>query len=164
MTRYSDLENTPPPCDGERAGTVNPTTKEIVAAYLKASGYDGLYNTTGDCGCELADLFACGGNDCDCQAGYKVPCDGETCPAFGDCAWHIAAERKGDGRAYFVKAQTAYDTRIAAPDTSERDFRRALFVTMSWQGLSWGKLTKLVNEGADLFLADEQLRRERGGK
>lgn len=93
MTSYNDLENTPPPCDGERAVTVNPTIKDIVAAYLKASGYDGLYNTTGDCGCELADLFACGGNDCDCQAGYKVPCDGETCPAFGDCDWHIAAEK-----------------------------------------------------------------------
>ena len=51
---------------------------EIIKAYLKEHGFDGLQN--GECGCEISDLIPC---DCDCsrcRPGYKVlPPDGREC-------------------------------------------------------------------------------------
>lgn len=43
---------------------------EIVAAWLKEHGYDGLCNSELECGCNLEDLAPC--VDCcgDCVAGY----------------------------------------------------------------------------------------------
>lgn len=64
------------------------TVKEIVKEYLLAKGFEGLYAEC--CGCKIDDLMpcCCEGIE-DCEAGYKVPCDPETCPADGDCEWHI---------------------------------------------------------------------------
>ena len=58
----------------------NPTVKEIVAGYLKANGYDGLWNEWGECGCTVDALIPCIGDSCDdCRAGYKVVLeDGES--------------------------------------------------------------------------------------
>lgn len=53
--------------------------REIVQHYLKANGFDGLYNEVGPCGCSIDDLMACdgcGGVDI-CVPGYKIDC--ETC-------------------------------------------------------------------------------------
>ena len=61
--------------------------REIVEEYLKANGYDGLYSE--GCGCQASDLMPCDMPCEDCQPGYKVPCDPKTCPAYGDCEWHI---------------------------------------------------------------------------
>ena len=59
-----------------------PTVKEIVKAYLKEHGYDGLCSYF--CGCDfevLMDCDSCGGN---CQPGYKwTSCEG--CPNKGEC-------------------------------------------------------------------------------
>jgi len=66
-----------------------PTVKEIVAEYLKAHGYDGLY--ADDCGCLLEDdLMPCGLERIDgCRPGYKRPC---TCGA--GCDWRVGPEKQ----------------------------------------------------------------------
>ena len=69
---------------------VNPTVVEIVKAFLKQNGYDGLYNTDRYCRCQLSDLVPCGEIGSDCQAGFKVPCPGgDDYEAYGDCDFHI---------------------------------------------------------------------------
>ena len=59
-----------------------PCIREIVAAWLKEHGYDGLCNPDRECGCTLDDLIPCidGLDGETCQAGYKGPVDkyGET--------------------------------------------------------------------------------------
>ncbi len=54
--------------------------KEITEQYLKANGYDGLYNENGECGCERGDLMPC---DCsgieDCEPAMQ-----HYCPACGE--------------------------------------------------------------------------------
>lgn len=62
---------------------------DIVNEYLQKHGYDGLYSTDDDCGCELADLFPCTGMTPECEPGYKQPCDcGE------GCQWHIGPKKE----------------------------------------------------------------------
>jgi hypothetical protein len=69
------------------------TVNEIVQEYLKSNGYDGLYNE--DCGCKIDDLCPCGIEGVwDCKAGYVRKCDPGTCPADGDCEWHIGPKEK----------------------------------------------------------------------
>ena len=75
------------------ANTVEaPTVKAIVAEYLKAHGYDGLYDD--DCGCLLGDDFMpCGLERIDgCLPGYKQAPD-----CCGDCASGVAPKREGAG-------------------------------------------------------------------
>jgi len=49
------------------------TVKEIIEAYLREHGYDGIYAPEDECGCHLGDLFPCGGTGEDCIAGYLLP-------------------------------------------------------------------------------------------
>ena len=42
--------------------------REILAAWLREHGYDGLY--TEDCGCQIDGLCPCGEYDLGCEAGY----------------------------------------------------------------------------------------------
>ena len=49
------------------------TVKEIVAEYLTANGFDGLFNDPANCGCQISDLMPCGQAYCSCEAGYKAP-------------------------------------------------------------------------------------------
>lgn len=74
----------------ERAMQARPNTvREILKAWLKEHGFDGILNADAPCGCSVDDLFPCDG-PCDrCEPGYKVPCD---CGEGHD--WHIASERK----------------------------------------------------------------------
>ena len=65
--------------------------REIITEYLEANGYGGLY--ADECGCLIGDLFPCDGPCDDCKPGYKVPCDPKTCPADGDCEWHIGPKQ-----------------------------------------------------------------------
>ena len=67
--------------------------REIVASYLKANGFDGLYSD--ECGCLLDDLMPCSSEGAlTCKPGYKRPCPGpEGCDLDGGCKFHIGPER-----------------------------------------------------------------------
>lgn len=69
--------------------------KEIVADWLKAAGYDGLWNEDGECGCAVGDDFMpCGCESVtECVGGFKIKCNPETCAADGDCKYHIGPEK-----------------------------------------------------------------------
>jgi len=72
------------------------TVREIVADWLKAHGYDGLWRD--GCSCQSDDLMPCdwlnGEDNADCEPGYKTPCDPATCSADGDCPWHIGPKEE----------------------------------------------------------------------
>jgi hypothetical protein len=65
------------------------TVKYVLAAYLRAGGFDGLYSPSGACGCSVDDLAPCSEDMSGCLLGVKVKCDPETCEADGGCDWHI---------------------------------------------------------------------------
>jgi|Deesub1362A_J573_1020465.scaffolds.fasta_scaffold00385_51 hypothetical protein len=58
------------------------TVREIVSAWLKENGYDGLYSPTAGCACLIADLMPCGNPGPDCRPGYRIArdCDPDRCP------------------------------------------------------------------------------------
>ena len=61
------------------------TVKEIVAAYLKANGYDGLCDE--NCGCYPTDdgLFICEGDGClGCRPGYQQIITDSNNDAYGE--------------------------------------------------------------------------------
>jgi hypothetical protein len=63
-----------------------PTVKEMVTAYLKSHGFDGLVQAyDASCSCIVDDLAPCGTIYEDCQAGYLVSCDCED-----GCDFHIS--------------------------------------------------------------------------
>ncbi len=69
------------------------TVKEIVEAYLKAEGFDGLFNDELDsyCSCRLGDLEPCDGAFLSgCQPGF-IRYDGP-----GGHQWTITAKRERD--------------------------------------------------------------------
>ena len=68
--------------------------KDIVEQYLKANGYDGLYNPVGECGCEIGDLAPCCEHQMHCEAAHKVPCTGAECDWGGDCKWHMVPGKR----------------------------------------------------------------------
>jgi hypothetical protein len=45
----------------------------MVASYLKAMGFDGMFNSGLKCGCTLEYFQPCGEMCSDCQAGYSQP-------------------------------------------------------------------------------------------
>ena len=47
---------------------------EIVKEYLIQNGYDGLYNTAGECACLIEDLTPCSEVCSDYESGYKGLC------------------------------------------------------------------------------------------
>ena len=57
----------------------NKTVEDIVKEYLKANGYDGLYNNAADCACKGDQLFCCGEVGMECKAGclQTVPVNSE---------------------------------------------------------------------------------------
>ena len=49
--------------------------REIIEEYLKAHGFDGLYNNNGQCACEIGDLSPCYENsEMECEPGYMHHC------------------------------------------------------------------------------------------
>ena len=48
---------------------------DIVKDYLKENQYDGLYNSDGECACELSDFRPCGESFCECKPGIKKTYD-----------------------------------------------------------------------------------------
>ena len=65
---------------------------EILKTWLKDNGYDGLFNSVGQCGCKIDDLAPCCESCTECEPGYEVPCDG-TCDDPRVCKWHIQKEK-----------------------------------------------------------------------
>ncbi len=62
---------------------------EIVEEYLRKHGYDGLYNSDGECACLTEGLLPAPG-DCglaECEPGYKAPCD------CGDHDFHVQEKK-----------------------------------------------------------------------
>jgi len=66
--------------------------EDIVKSYLMCSGYDGLFNDGGGCGCTLDDFAPCEGVCTECEPGYKFDCgncknspaNGGSCDAPGE--------------------------------------------------------------------------------
>jgi len=50
-----------------------PTIQELVAASLRAQGYDGLFNPGDECACILNDLMPCDEPSINCVAGFRGP-------------------------------------------------------------------------------------------
>jgi len=76
----------------ESVTMIEKTVRNIVEEWLKDNGYDGLYDD--DCGCLIGDIAPCepdGGFGC--MPGYKGPCDPKTCPADGECDWHVGPRK-----------------------------------------------------------------------
>ncbi len=65
----------------------NDTFKNGIKTWLEDNGYDGLYNSEGECGCDLKDLMPCGGVCDDCEAGYKIAGNEE-------CDWFMARNKE----------------------------------------------------------------------
>lgn len=63
--------------------------KEMIKDYLKAHGFDGLYNAEMECGCPLNDLISCEYPELyECKAGVKKMVEnpdneGELVPGIG---------------------------------------------------------------------------------
>lgn len=45
---------------------------EIITKYLIENNFDGLYDPSGECACEIDDLQPCGEDISYCRAGYKI--------------------------------------------------------------------------------------------
>jgi hypothetical protein len=52
---------------------------DIIETHIEEGGFDGLYNSDGECACKKGDLAPCGGIDGDCEPGYVLE---------GDCPIH----------------------------------------------------------------------------
>jgi hypothetical protein len=70
--------------------------EDIVRLYLVDHGFDGLFNTDGECACLLGDLFPCSGDTCNiltCEAGYKRDATGEEKEELG-WDWCVCAKKE----------------------------------------------------------------------
>lgn len=65
--------------------------REIIKKHLEDNGFDGLYNTDGECACLKDDLLPCQDDSQECEPGYKGPCNGSFCD--GDCGFHISRDK-----------------------------------------------------------------------
>lgn len=65
------------------------TLIKIVRQYLRANGYDGLYNADGECGCKVNDLMTCNYPGMRCKPGYLAPCP----KGCGEHDWHIQGKK-----------------------------------------------------------------------
>ena len=63
--------------------------KQIIEAYLREHGFDGLW-CPGECACLLDDLMPCGEGCGSCEPGYRVPCP----PECGEHDFHVSAHKE----------------------------------------------------------------------
>ena len=69
--------------------------REIVTAYLREHGYDGLCN--GDCGCILGDGFIpCSDAIDTCEPGHRVPCASDN-SIWGD-GWRVVPGKRPESK------------------------------------------------------------------
>jgi hypothetical protein len=52
-------------------------TRRLLVEALRAKGYDGLFNSWGDCACKLEDLAPCSSDCLACEPGYLLPAEDE---------------------------------------------------------------------------------------
>ena len=80
----------------------NKTVVEIVAEWLEANGYDGLFRGEpgAECGCLLSCFAPCSEMCEDCEAGYKAMCDDscthERSSPLRASDWHIQREKPSE--------------------------------------------------------------------
>lgn len=74
----------PTPKDIIRKLSKPATIESMIKYYLMQSKFDGLYNASLGCSCEIEALMCCEEPKISCMAGYKIPCD---CPE--KCDFHI---------------------------------------------------------------------------
>ena len=67
----------------------NIKVRSIVAQWLAANGYDGLYSPDMECGCRSDDLAPCQSDCLECLPGYETPCRPDQCVVDGECEFHI---------------------------------------------------------------------------
>ena len=67
--------------------------KSIIKNYLRENKFEGLWNPSLECACEIKDLMPCDEAMSDCEPGYKVPCD-NNCSFDGHCDWRIGPNKK----------------------------------------------------------------------
>lgn len=73
------------------------TVREIVAEWLAAHGYEGLYDV--ECGCLLDNIMPCDeGWSMRCAAGYKETCP-DDCEERGGPHFHLGPEKPGKEKA-----------------------------------------------------------------
>ncbi|HDZ62542.1 MAG TPA: hypothetical protein ENH40_05295 [Nitrospirae bacterium] len=78
-----------PPLPKKRIMTMDFDVKNIIEVYLTSQGYDGLYNSDGECGCELGDLFPCDESPINCIPGVKSQCTEECQHEGREGGWHM---------------------------------------------------------------------------
>ena len=61
---------------------------EIIKAWLKDNGYDGLCNPDLECGCTVEDFRPCVDDPSDCQPAYSVPAE----PGAGVDSWMVTTK------------------------------------------------------------------------
>ena len=52
---------------------------DVIETHLEKEGFDGLFNSNGECACKRGDLAPCGQMDGSCEPGYVLE---------GECADH----------------------------------------------------------------------------
>jgi hypothetical protein len=89
-----------PPAPAETEPEKAKSVGDIIRAYLKANGYDGLCND--DCGCGMDDLAPCDRLGLDCEIAVKHYCDKcrkkDTCDSYakdGGSCYAPAPEESG---------------------------------------------------------------------
>jgi len=68
------------------------SVKDILISFLREHGYDGLYNSDGECACLIDDLCPCGANFEHCKPGYKMK------DPSGECEFLIGTEPERVGK------------------------------------------------------------------
>lgn len=72
------------------------SVREIVEAYIRENGFDGLFNSDLECACRVDDLEPCGCFSDECQVGCEYPCPKSTC---GEHDYHIGTRDAAEAAA-----------------------------------------------------------------
>lgn len=105
------------------------TVKLIVSDWLKANGFDGLFNPDAACACLAGDLAPCGNIHKECHAGRRVNYAQGECPCGESCDWHIEIPTPPSVEAHIADALNWKCECGAVCDPFAADWR--------WSGYAW---------------------------